>query len=74
MIGFDCAHFGDKSPRAEFILSTIEDEPLNHNRASKRLDEILAPFIARMPPETYKNIEFARNECIHMVDQLYEVL
>lgn len=75
-IGFDCYHGGDYSPFYEVMIKKFEDNPEAFGtieegklliRSFKKMRVINASFLGA--PTTYKNIEFARNECYKMVDQ-----
>ena len=62
-IGFDCAHWGDYSPKHAII-----------EKLSNRLFDLQSKYPhclqERDKGSTYKNIEFVRNECRRIVDQL----
>lgn len=64
-IGFDCAHWLDYSPKSTTVMELT-------NRLLQ-IEEKYPHFLQeRDEKSTYKNIEFVRNQCRSMVDQLIE--
>lgn len=71
-LGFDCGHFSDKKPidilsYTDFIIKNIDDafikkKLLDNNSKIKEMYE----------NRTYRTIDFARNECKKLVDQIIE--
>lgn len=69
-VGFDCAHWLDLSPAYRALLREMEV-----GKFGAHLKAIEDKYRERLPKimeeDIYKDIEFAKNECIKMADQIH---
>lgn len=69
IIGFDCAHKNDVIPAVKEVdIEMQKISPDIYERLTKDATEMKIKEI-----QTYKNIEFVKNECEKLVDQLIDV-
>lgn len=68
-IGFDCAHYNDLVPAFESIPQRMKDSGMS--QLFDHMEELKKKFpLPSVLDRTYKDITFAKNECISMVQQL----
>ncbi len=64
-IGFDCAHSYDIIPSTEEILKESETKLRNQYKG-------ILPDISPLSVRTYKNMEYLKNECKNLANQIIE--
>lgn len=71
VIGFDCCHLEDFAPIEDYMNRKMLDLPVE---LQEKMTQLLHhPLLKKYAPEkTYRNIEFAKNECMKMVDQVID--
>lgn len=64
-VGFDCAHWQDLTPGYAAAINLLSDGPFK--KMQTQMNEILE---RKNEENTYRDIEFAKGECIKMVEEI----